>query len=216
MTKMTVETDTPRCRQCSIALIQSRMGGVQNSRICSIVSETCIPSPLQNLPTQNYLMDWSLSLPIPRGEVIEMSSVDLSMQSIGHSQEILENLRRLDRLDARSLGLSEATKFAYWGLGMTYERFCEVSRNDMHPRTEQSHYLDLFCEESCFQSIVLDTNAQSRLRKRLQRGRKYILFVTVLHAAPVVCVSRMDGVKLEDLRGMCTFHRLILVWNGSR
>jgi hypothetical protein len=28
--------------------------------------------------------------------------------------------------------------------------------------------------------------------------------MAVLHAAPVVCVSRMDGVKLEHLRGLPT------------
>jgi hypothetical protein len=79
----------------------------------------------------------------------------------------------------------------------------------MHSRTEQSHLFDLLCEEPCFQSIVLHSNARSCLKKRLQRGRKYnhlvkIFGMAVLHAAPVVCVSRLNGVKLEDLREMCT------------
>jgi hypothetical protein len=79
----------------------------------------------------------------------------------------------------------------------------------MHYRTEQSHFFDLLCQEPCFQSIVLQANARSCLKKRLQRGRKYhylvkIFGMAVLHAAPVVCVSRMDGVKLEELRDMCT------------
>jgi hypothetical protein len=79
----------------------------------------------------------------------------------------------------------------------------------MHSRTEQSHLFDLLCEEPCFQSIVLHSNARSCLKKCLQRGRKDHHLVktfgmAVLHAAPVVCVSRMDGVKLEHLRGLPT------------
>ena len=77
----------------------------------------------------------------------------------------------------------------------------------MHSRTEQSHFFERLCEEPCFQSVVLQSNARSSLKKRLQRGRKYhylvkIFGMAVLHAAPVVCVSRMDGVKLEDLSEM--------------
>jgi hypothetical protein len=79
----------------------------------------------------------------------------------------------------------------------------------MHSRTEQSRFFDLLCEEPCFQAIVHQVNARSCLKKRLQRARKYhhlvkIFGMAVLHAAPVVCVSRMDGVKMEDLRDMCT------------
>jgi hypothetical protein len=31
-----------------------------------------------------------------------------------------------------------------------------------------------------------------------------IFGITELHAAPVMCVPRMDAVRLEDLREMCT------------
>jgi hypothetical protein len=77
----------------------------------------------------------------------------------------------------------------------------------MHPRSEQTFFFDLLCNNPCFQSIGLHEVARSNLKKRLQRGRKYnylveIFGMAVLHAAPVVCVTRMDAVKLEDLKAM--------------
>jgi hypothetical protein len=77
----------------------------------------------------------------------------------------------------------------------------------MHSRSEQTFFFDLLCDDPCFQSIGLHELARSNLKKRLQRGRKYsylveIFGMAVLHAAPVVCVTRVDTVKLEDLRAM--------------
>jgi hypothetical protein len=77
----------------------------------------------------------------------------------------------------------------------------------MHSRSKQTFFFDLLCDDPCFQLIGLHELARSNLKKRLQRGRKYsylveIFGMAVLHAAPVVCVTRMVTVKLEDLKTM--------------
>jgi hypothetical protein len=58
--------------------------------------------------------------------VTDMTGEDVSMRSVSQAQGILESLQGLDKLEDRTLGLSVATNFAYWRLGVNYERFCEV------------------------------------------------------------------------------------------
>jgi hypothetical protein len=64
--------------------------------------------------------------------------------------------------------------------------------------------LDMLCNEAEFQVASKDLATLWSLKKRLQRGRKFVLLVKILgkdilYAVPEVSVTRLDGVKLEDL-----------------
>lgn len=57
--------------------------------------------------------------------------------------------------------------------------------------------------------MVSSPTAQSRLRKRLQRARKFVLLVdifgeVILSIVPEICVSRLDRLRLEDLQRLAT------------
>lgn len=79
----------------------------------------------------------------------------------------------------------------------------------MHPRTVQAVLFERLCQRPGFESIAKDAAARANLNKRLQRGRKFELLVRIfgqkiLSAVPEVSVSRLDGVKLEDLGALLT------------
>lgn len=62
----------------------------------------------------------------------------------------------------------------------------------------------MLCNEAEFQVAPKDLATVWSLKKRLQRGRKFALLVKIfgkdiLYAIPDVSVTRLDGVKLEDL-----------------
>jgi hypothetical protein len=74
----------------------------------------------------------------------------------------------------------------------------------LHPRTEQKVIFDMLCNEPDFQVASKDLTTQWSVKKRLQRGRKFLLLVKlfgkkILHAVPEVSVTRLEPVKLEDL-----------------
>jgi hypothetical protein len=90
--------------------------------------ETCVLSSSAHLPRSSHLIQASFGPPTRGGETTEAMGADVSMRSVSHAQGILESLRGLDKLDSRAMGLSVATNFAYWKLGMAYDAFCIVSR----------------------------------------------------------------------------------------
>jgi hypothetical protein len=54
----------------------------------------------------------------------------------------------------------------------------------------------------------MDIKAKSSLKKRLQRGRKFVLLVKalgndILYAVPEVSVTRLDAIRLEELALLC-------------
>ena len=67
----------------------------------------------------------------------------------------------------------------------------------------------MLCNEPDFQVASKDLTTLWNLKKRLQRSRKFLLLVkafgeNVLHAVPEVSVTRLESVKLEDLRKLVT------------
>ena len=63
---------------------------------------------------------------------------------------------------------------------------------------------ELLCEEACFVDACSSETERMRLKKRLSRGRKFELLVqvfgqSILDFVPEISVSRMDGIRLEDL-----------------
>ena len=78
----------------------------------------------------------------------------------------------------------------------------------LHSRTEQRIIFDLLWDHTDFR-LASDVTTQWALKKRLQRGRKFLLLVTifgtnVLHAVPEVSVRRLDLVSLEELKKLAT------------
>ena len=78
----------------------------------------------------------------------------------------------------------------------------------LHPRTEQRIIFDLLWDDPDFR-LTSDLTTQWALKKRLQRGRKFLLLVTVfgtnvLQAVPEVSVRRLDLVSLEELKKLAT------------
>jgi hypothetical protein len=78
----------------------------------------------------------------------------------------------------------------------------------LHPRTEQRIIFDLLWDDPDFR-LASDLTTIWALKKRLQRGRKFLLLVTifgtnVLHAVPEVSVRRLDLVSLEELKKLAT------------
>jgi hypothetical protein len=81
--------------------------------------------------------------------------------------------------------------------------------SSLHPRTEQKVLFDMLCNEPDFQVASMDLTTLCKLKKRLQRSRKFLLLVkafgeNILHAVPEVSVARLDSVKLEDLTKLVT------------
>jgi hypothetical protein len=57
-------------------------------------------------------------------------------------------------------------------------------------------------------AAALDAKAKSTLKKRLQRGRKFLLLTKalgtgILCAVPEVSVTRLDAIRLEELALLC-------------
>ncbi|KAJ9091919.1 hypothetical protein QFC21_007032 [Naganishia friedmannii] len=91
--------------------------------------------------------------------------------------------------------LSIKTNWAYWQLGKAYEAFCEV--NTVHTKDRDWNHRSM--QQRLF--------ALLSLQKRLQRARKFLLPVdtfgmSVLSSVPEVSVSRMDVLKMEELRSL--------------
>jgi hypothetical protein len=79
----------------------------------------------------------------------------------------------------------------------------------LHPRTEQRIIFDLLCDEPDSRSASKDLTTKWALKKRMQRGRRFLFLVTifrmnVLHAVPEVSVRRLDLVSLEELKDVAT------------
>src|SRR3954451_9315758 len=72
----------------------------------------------------------------------------------------------------------------------------------VHPRTSQKLIFEQLCNEPCFVRAQMDIKAKASLKKRLQRGRKFLLLakalgIDVLYAVPEVSVTRLDAIRLE-------------------
>jgi hypothetical protein len=85
----------------------------------------------------------------------------------------------------------------------------------LHPRTEQRIIFDLLWDDPDFR-LASDLTTQWALKKRLQRGRKLLLLVTifgtnVLHAVPEASVRRLDRVSLEELKKLATCSETVRV-----
>ncbi|GFZ44318.1 hypothetical protein JCM24511_02040 [Saitozyma sp. JCM 24511] len=133
--------------------------------------------------------------------------VDVPMSSASEIKGIRDQLRVLQTLDQRAMTLSVSTNFAYWRLGVAYQSFADRKRSNfcpqLHPRTEQRIIFDLLWDDPDFR-LASDLTTQWALKKRLQRGRKFLLLATifrtnVLHAVPEVSVRRLELVSLEEL-----------------
>ncbi|KAJ9091664.1 hypothetical protein QFC21_007139 [Naganishia friedmannii] len=123
--------------------------------------------------------------------------------------------RQLDMLDAGMASLSVKTNWAYWQLGKAYEAFCKFNiantkDRDWNHRSEQQRLFALLCKQI---ESVLDHGSgssdtrRSALQKRLQRARKFLLLVdtfgmSVLNSVPEVSVSRVDVLRMEELRSL--------------
>jgi hypothetical protein len=62
----------------------------------------------------------------------------------------------------------------------------------------------MLCNEAEFQVASKDLATLWGVKKRLQRGRKFLLLVKIfcediLYAVPEVSVTRLDGVEIADL-----------------
>jgi hypothetical protein len=153
----------------------------------------------------------------------------VTMSSASEIKGIVDQLRVLQNLDERYMTLSVSTNFAYWRLGVAYQAFADVSLYTrhhpdwlmkplqrrrpnfgpaLHPRTEQRIIFQQLWDDPDFR-LASDLTTQWALKKRLQRGRKSLLLVTifgmnVLHAVPEVSVRRLDLVSLEELKKLAT------------
>jgi hypothetical protein len=79
---------------------------------------------------------------------------------------------------------------------------------DQGPHKEQRIIFDLLWDDPDFQ-LASNLTTQWALKKRLQRGRRFLLLVTifgtnVLHAVPEVSVRRLDLASLEELKKQAT------------
>lgn len=76
-----------------------------------------------------------------------------------------------------------------------------------HPRTRQRLYLELLYRTPDVKSLCTTETDRMRIKKRLQRSRKYSTIVDIfgtwiLDMVPQVCVSRLDAIRSEDLEAM--------------
>ena len=83
-----------------------------------------------------------------------------------------------------------------------------LSPSNIHPRTSQKLIFEQLCNEQCFVAAALDAKAKTTLKKRLQRGRKFLLLTRalgtgILRAVPEVSVTRLDAIRLEELSLLC-------------
>jgi hypothetical protein len=132
---------------------------------------------------------------------------------------LISLLDKVDLLERKGVELSRATNWTYWSLGCAYRAFCEVRdlfdrlpdtqlhKGDKawHDRTEQSRLFTKLCENEGVRDKVESKRGRSALQKRLLRARKYVHLVDVLgqaalDAAPVISISNLDQVSLEQIR----------------
>lgn len=83
---------------------------------------------------------------------------------------------------------------------------------DWNHRSEQQRLFALLCNQInsdsvCSQSSGSSTTRRPALQKRLQRARKFLLLVdafgmSVLDSVPEVSVSRVDLLRMEELRSL--------------
>ena len=74
-----------------------------------------------------------------------------------------------------------------------------------HDRTEQSRLFTKLCESDGVRDKTESKRGRNALQKRLLRARKYVHLVdilgqAVLDAAPVISISNLDQVSLEQIR----------------
>jgi len=134
---------------------------------------------------------------------------------------LISLLDRVDSLERKGIELSRATNWTYWSLGCAYRAFCEVRdsldaqvipdlqlhKGDKawHDRTEQNRLFTKLCDTEGVRPKVENERGRTALQKRLLRARKYVYLVdilgqAVLDAAPVISISNLDRVSLEQIR----------------
>ena len=134
---------------------------------------------------------------------------------------LISLLDRVDSLERKGVELSRATNWTYWSLGCAYRAFCEVRDSSAaqgisdlqlhqgdkawHDRTEQTRLFTKLCDTEGVRPKVENKRARAALQKRLLRARKYVHLVdilgqAVLDAAPVISISNLDQVSLEQIR----------------
>jgi hypothetical protein len=149
------------------------------------------------------------------------SKEDIAIAFAGSAAGILHRLRDLQAIDEKTHTLSIATKWAYWRLGACYQAFIDVSivyrgrtgwdvkglssvypcsgsrkpPNGIHPRTSQKLIFEQLCNEPCFVAARMDIKAKSSLKKRLQRGRKFVLLVKALGTVGQRSATLSNGIE---------------------
>ena len=156
------------------------------------------------------------------------------MSSLGGSTTVWQHIQKIHQLERQQESLSLATNWAYYNLGWTYQVFLEVMispaitpklmslqkhrgglPSNVHPRTMVASAFQALCQQAPPDFELLrqrdpsvadksDKAATSRLKKQLQRGRKFLalsnaLGTEVLGFVPEICVTRVDTVKLSEL-----------------
>jgi hypothetical protein len=139
---------------------------------------------------------------------------------------LVDEMSRLDRLLVQSDQTSISINCCYWSIGVSYREFCKVrlascrmhqwrriSRqsshhtrgHSQHPRTLEKEAFARLCAIPSISDVLSSVAGRSRLRKRLQRARKFVTLVDifgeqVLQWVPEISVSRLDVVRQEDLQ----------------
>lgn len=67
--------------------------------------------------------------------------------------------------------------------------------------------MEALWQDRDFQILCKTDTDRTRIRKKLQRSRKFDLLVAifgdwVLDAVPQVCISRLDSIRIEALEGL--------------
>ncbi|KAK1920663.1 hypothetical protein DB88DRAFT_502825, partial [Papiliotrema laurentii] len=132
---------------------------------------------------------------------------------------LISLLDKVDLLERKGVELSRATNWTYWSLGCAYRAFCEVRDlfdrlpdTQLHEgdkawrdRTEQSRLFSTLCDSEGVRDKVESKRGRNALQKRLLRARKYVHLVdvlgeAVLDAVPVISISNLNQVSLEQIR----------------
>jgi hypothetical protein len=143
---------------------------------------------------------------------------------------LVDEMSRLDRLLVQADKMSISINCCYWSIGVSYREFCKVRlasgrmhqwrrnshqsshnarRHSQHPRTLEKEAFAKLCATPSISDVLSSAAARTRLRKRLQRARKFVTLVDifgeqVLQWVPEVSVSRLDVVRHEDLQMIAT------------
>jgi hypothetical protein len=139
---------------------------------------------------------------------------------------LVDEMSRLDRLLVQADKMSISINCGYWSIGVSYREFCKVrvascrvhqcrrnsyqsSQNarghSQYPGTLEKEAFARLCATPSISNVLSSAAARSRLRKRLQRARKFVILVDifgeqVLQWVPEISVSRLDVVRQEDLQ----------------